>query len=274
MSASLLAQSGGPAEGEKMPRRPHHSDDDDDDDAPPAAVSLASSKAAAKERSQLERDTRSGAAAANKFARKERAAAQTGDLRTDATPFPVELLPDVAAELEREARAAPPPTVDGDGGAAAAAAPPSKKAQRREERRAQRREERGAPAVVRRGAENTAYAVLPPADSLSLGLAPSQSGLREFLDAQLYGDRVPRVAGATLAALRKQRPAANFATAAPPAAAARSAAGAKRRRQRERRAQQPKAPKVVDLAAATSLDRRAAKMKRDAAAGRSSRKYG
>ena len=100
MSASLLAQSGGPAEGEKMPRRPHHSDDDDDDDAPPAAVSLASSKAAAKERSQLERDTRSGAAAANKFARKERAAAQTGDLRTDATPFPVELLPDVAAELE------------------------------------------------------------------------------------------------------------------------------------------------------------------------------
>ena len=143
-----------------------------------------------------------------------------------------------------------------------------------EERRAQRREERGAPAVVRRGAENTAYAVLPPADSLSLGLAPSQSGLREFLDAQLYGDRVPRVAGATLAALRKQRPAANFATAAPPAAAARSAAGAKRRRQRERRAQQPKAPKVVDLAAATSLDRRAAKMKRDAAAGRSSRKYG
>ena len=128
--------------------------------------------------------------------------------------------------------------------------------------------------MVRRGAENTAYAVLPPADSLSLGLAPSQSGLREFLDAQLHGDRVPRVAGATLAALWKQRPAANFATAAPPAAAARSAAGAKRRRQRERRAQQPKAPKVVDLAAATSLDRRAAKMKRDAAAGRSSRKYG
>ena len=81
-----------------MLRRPHHSDDDDDDDAPPAAVSLASSKAAAKERSQLERDTRSGAAAANKFARKERAAAQTGDLRTDATPFPVELLPDVAAD--------------------------------------------------------------------------------------------------------------------------------------------------------------------------------
>ena len=58
------------------------------------------------------------------------------------------------------------------------------------------------------------------------------------------------------------------------AAAAAADKKADRRFKRERRAQQPKAPKVVDLAAATSLDRRAAKMKRDAAAGRSSRKYG
>ena len=220
-----------------MLRRPHHSDDDDDDDAPPAAVSLASSKAAAKERSQLERDTRSGAAAANKFARKERAAAQTGDLRTDATPFPVELLPDVAAELEPARRAAPPPTVDGDGGAAAA-------------RRRRRRRRSGARARVHSGARSGraggwaarrreyGYAVLPPADSLSLGLAPSQSGLREPTQPTATARASPARRSALRAAAGGQLRDGSATGGGSAERGGREAAAAG-----ERRAQQPKAPR-------------------------------
>lgn len=179
-------------------------DDDDDDDAPPMAVSTRSSRANALADALVaptDREVRENQLAAQKRQR----SLITSDLRgADYLP------PDVLAKLP-EADSAPGKP---DAPAHPKRTRPTASSTKQERPRVQAAPS-GVPRVVRKGG-NLEVAVLDDGSSTSRVRlhAPIQASVRDFMQQQLYGDRVRRAPAATLESLKprggKFGPASNF----------------------------------------------------------------